>query len=148
MILSVLRSNFRFKDQCMLFSIYWFLLKINVPILVFGKRAFAFFWSNLTTKHSNTVQNCSEHLLVWKMNDSITSKWTKTVGELALSVEKKTIKTCFFTCAESQYRQIKVKLGCLSCIYVFHCYMHAYWRNHSDLIRSLWSIVFEKKIVW
>ena len=129
---------------------------LNSLIFIKNKCAYSCFWQAcicifLVKFDNKTLKYCSK--LLWasfslKMNDSITSKWTKTVGELALSVEKNTIKTCFFTCAESQYRQIKVKLGCLSCIYVFHCYMHAYWRNHSDLIRSLWSIVFEKKIVW
>ena len=129
---------------------------LNLLIFIKNKCAYSCFWQAcicifLVKFDNKTLKYCSK--LLWasfslKMNDSITSKWTKTVGELALSVEKNTIKTCFFTCAESQYRQIKVKLGCLSCIYVFRCYMHAYWRNHSDLIRCLWSKVFEKKIVW
>ena len=129
---------------------------LNLLIFIKNKCAYSCFWQAcicifLVKFDNKTLKYCSK--LLWASfslkNDRFYYKQVKkTVGELALSVEKKTIKTCFFTCAESQYRQIKVKLGCLSCIYVFHCYMHAYLRNHSDLIRRLWSIVFEKKIVW
>ena len=104
-ILSVLMSNFDPEVNLLCSKCIDFWWKINLPIPVFGKQAFAFFWSNLETNHSKCVQNFFQHLIVSKMHGFIALVWKKQLVSWP-DEQKKMQKMIFLYYRMSQYRQI------------------------------------------